>query len=369
MILVSALIFANQMLFNVYVIRVHNGDASFVSRYVPAGWFEITGGGWMRHFAAWFPAPRALSFTVLRAQAFLELPFGLATYLTVARWLDPALMRRLLGWSALACASVAYTIVFCLIEADLANPYTRSDIVVRAISGVVTPLVFGLVLRSGDARPARSAVQVLAFAASAGALGALVLVAYDTVLLYNLGRVGSDLPIAVVAAAALAASRWVARRVAIAPPPGASPRNSGPCLDTLTIGASYALLWFFVPALPIRYTLLFGAPRLGLALGALIAVMATFAAVRQVAGEVEWMRRWLLGIAATLVSAALCGGLTAAIPTPYSEARLLSGAAVFVVVATLAAAVLDRRFPATSRRPQDQRLDRENHAAEPTKSW
>lgn len=358
------MIFANQVLFNVYVIRVHNGDAAFISRYVPTGWFELAGGGWMRHFAQWFPAPHLLSFTVLRAQAFLELPFGLATYLTVARWLDPALMRRLLGWPALACASAAYTIVFCLIEADLANPYTRSDIVIRAISGVVTPLVFGFVLRSGDERPARSAIQVLAFAASAGALGVLVLVAYDTILLYNLGRVGSDLPIAVVSAVVLGSARWLAT----AAPPATSPARSSPCLDTLIIGAAYALLWFFVPALPIRYTLLFGAPRLGLALGALIAVAAMVAAVRHVARNVASTRRWLLGVAVTVVSAAACGGLVAAIPMTYSEARLLSAAAVFVVVATSVAATMDRRLPCAARLPQDQRLDREKRAAEPTKS-
>src|SRR4051794_2320760 len=55
--LVTCLIFVNQLLFTVYVIRTHHGDASFIARYLPEGWFDLAAGNAAieavaRHFPA-----------------------------------------------------------------------------------------------------------------------------------------------------------------------------------------------------------------------------------------------------------------------------------------------------------------------------
>jgi hypothetical protein len=39
--LVTGLFHVNQVLFTVYVLRVHAGDPSFISRHLPAGWFDL----------------------------------------------------------------------------------------------------------------------------------------------------------------------------------------------------------------------------------------------------------------------------------------------------------------------------------------
>ncbi|MEV0494006.1 hypothetical protein [Streptomyces atratus] len=39
--LVTGLVYVNQVLFTVYVLHVHDGDPSFISRYLPAGWFDL----------------------------------------------------------------------------------------------------------------------------------------------------------------------------------------------------------------------------------------------------------------------------------------------------------------------------------------
>ncbi|MCF6525017.1 hypothetical protein [Streptomyces sp. JJ36] len=130
--LVTGLIFLNQVLFTVYVLRVHDGDPSFIARHLPPGWFEpADGAGPLRWLADHFPAPELLAPSVLRVQAFLELPFVLLAFLSVLRWLDPGLYGRVLRAPVLLwSASVAYTWVFCVVEWDLRNPYTEDDLVV-----------------------------------------------------------------------------------------------------------------------------------------------------------------------------------------------------------------------------------------------
>ena len=91
---VVALIYLNQLLFAVYVLRVHGGDTSFVARYLPPGWFATADGGLVRRLAAHMPAPDLLAPSVLRVQAFLELPFVLLAFATVLRRLDAGLYRR-----------------------------------------------------------------------------------------------------------------------------------------------------------------------------------------------------------------------------------------------------------------------------------
>jgi len=57
---VTALIYVNQVLFTVYVLRVHHGDPSFIARYLPSGWFALDRGGAIATLARHFPAPGQL---------------------------------------------------------------------------------------------------------------------------------------------------------------------------------------------------------------------------------------------------------------------------------------------------------------------
>jgi hypothetical protein len=77
--------------FTIYVEREWNGDVSRIARYLPDGWFALADLGAL---ADRFPAPRLLGWTVLRAQAGLELPFVLLAYLTVCRWFGAETFRR-----------------------------------------------------------------------------------------------------------------------------------------------------------------------------------------------------------------------------------------------------------------------------------
>jgi hypothetical protein len=118
---VTGLIYLNQVLFTVYVLRMHGGDASFLARYLPADWFELAGGNpVLRSLAESFPAPSLLAPSVLRVQAFLELPFVLLAFATVLRWLDAGLYRRGVRSPLLPLAAVSYTAVFCAVEAAIA---------------------------------------------------------------------------------------------------------------------------------------------------------------------------------------------------------------------------------------------------------
>ncbi|MFF4826469.1 hypothetical protein ACFY20_26250 [Streptomyces sp. NPDC001312] len=215
-----------------------------------------------------FPAPGLLAPSVLRVQAFLELPFVLMAFATVVRWLDVGLYRRLARSALLPLASVSYTTVFCLVEWDLRNPYTIDDVVIRAVSAVVTPLLIARVAARDEStfRVPSSVPGLLVFTGSLGSLGALVLVVYDTALLYNLGRLDDRLPLAQAAGGALLGLRAVASRPAAA--------GSAPTLSFVVHVLRHWLLLFFVPALAIRYGLLFGTPALALAAGALTAAVA-----------------------------------------------------------------------------------------------
>ena len=89
---VIALVYANQVLVTVYVTAVHGGDVSFVSRYLPSGWFDLpTGPFWTAVGDRW-PAPELLAPSVLHVQAALELPFVILSCLLVARWCDGPLL-------------------------------------------------------------------------------------------------------------------------------------------------------------------------------------------------------------------------------------------------------------------------------------
>ncbi|MEV4510649.1 hypothetical protein AB0K00_16975 [Dactylosporangium sp. NPDC049525] len=341
---VTAAIYLNQLLFTVYVLRVRRGDPSFIARYLPPGWFDLADGGAMRAVAAAFPAPDLLEVSVLRVQALLELPFVILAYLCVCRWLDPARARVLTAPAVLWAACVAYSVVFGLVEWGLRNPYTTDDLILRAVSCVATAALAGRCdLRS--TKP-QSGVDVLLAVGSAAALGVLVLVVYDTALLYNLGHVPRLVPVAAVAAAALAAARLVARRRA------ATPREAGAGVRTVSAGLAWFAALFFVPALPVRYAMDLGTPWLTVAGAAAVAVTAAALTVRDVTAGLGRTRR-AVGLWLAQVSAATAAGLAAAsaalLPPPtYPEVRILLAAALFLTTATAVLAATDallRREP------------------------
>ncbi|MEU6574967.1 hypothetical protein [Streptomyces sp. NPDC046805] len=336
---VTGLFYVNQVLFTVYVLRVHRGDPSFIARYLPTGWFELaTGQPALRWIAAAFPgAPELLAPSVLRVQAFLELPFVLLAFATVLRWLDVELYRRIARSALLPLASVSYTVVFCLVEWDLRNPYTVDDLVVRGVSAVLTPCFLAwLAARDGGAsrRTPGSVPGLLVFIGSLGALGALVLVVYDTALLYNLGRLGERLPIVVAAGGALVGLRWVASRLREATVPG-------PTLAFAWHALRYWLALFFLPALAVRYGVMFGTPQLAAASGLLLILAALVLAWRGAA-----VVAWRLGVA-VLAAAAVAGVVGWATPAPYYEVTLLLAMTAFLVTGVVVGGLVDARVTAS----------------------
>lgn len=324
LLVVTALVYLNQVLVTVYLVRVHGGETGFIARYLPPGWFDLADLGW---FTEWFPAPGLLSWSLLRVSSFLELPFGLFAYLTVCRWLDPDVHRRAvrLIWPA----SIAYSITFMLIEWTLHNPYTTvQDMVIRAVSAIAVPLF--VTRYAGNAHhKVRTLPDLVVFVVSVGALGYLVLVVYDTALLYNLGHVPEALPGASVAVAVLVAARLMARVV--------EGRPAGPALATLISSLGWFFALFFVPALSIRYGLIFGLP----VLAAVTGVVVTGAAVVHAVGTRP--NPALLGQLAAAAVAGLVACAAAYLVTGgHSEARVLAAAGAFCLTVTVVCVVADR---------------------------
>ncbi|WP_344315515.1 hypothetical protein [Fodinicola feengrottensis] len=333
LLVVTALIYVNQVLFTVYIVRVHHGDTSFIAGDLPTGWFALAKDNpVISTIAQHFPWPELLAPTLLRVQAFLELPFTIFAFLTVCRWYGPGLYHRAarLAWPA----AVAWTVTFCLIEWALRTPYTVQDIVIRLASMIVVPFT----VRKTETPKEEQPVDLLVFAASAGALSYLVLVVYDTALLYNLGHVAAQLPGAAVAAAVLVIARVLAKvRTA---------KRPGPAIDSITTSFRWLILLFFVPALPIRYGLSFGsrlAEIAALAAGLAVGAAAATLGLREAFGRTSGNRAvWGGQIAGALIVGAAAGwGALKAVPSGYPETRLLAGVAVAVLVTSLACGALD----------------------------
>jgi hypothetical protein len=338
---VTTVIYLNQVLFTVYVLRCHGGDPSFIARYVPAGWFALAHDHALDTLARHFPLPGLLAPSVLRVQAFLELPFVVFAYLTVCRWYSATAYRaaRRLVWPA----SVSYTATFCLIEWSLHNPYTAQDILIRVTAAIAVPLWAARL--SGDApeRP-HNLSGLLVFAASTVALGLLILVVYDTALLYNLGHLGARLPVIVLALAVLAAARSAVRFVPEVP--------AGRGIDSITRSFGLLLVLFFVPALPIRYGLGFGTAPLSALAGLALVAVATWLGVRETFARFPGrLSTWILQMAAGVIAG--LGGATASVllPARYAEARLLWAAAAFFVCAITACSLIDRLVGSTPGSP------------------
>jgi hypothetical protein len=311
---VTVLIYVNQVLFTVYVTREWHGDVSRIARHLPDGWFALADLGWLTDR---FGSAGWLSWTVLRAQALLELPFVTLAYLTVCRWFSAEVYRRAVAvrWAM----SVSWTVTFIVIEWSLYNPYTVSDTVMRVVSGVLVPLLVPR-LGSGKAGPPR----LVPFAGSVAALGILVLAVYDSALLYNLAFVDDWLPTAAVAAVALAALRRWSRRTAADP---------GPTVAAATTSLGWFLTLFMVPALPLRYGLNFGTAVVSLLAGAVLVAAALW---------LGWPRA-LLGWLLLTVSAGALGAATGyLLAHGFPEARLLAAAAGFVIAGGVVCAATDR---------------------------
>ncbi|MFC1429420.1 hypothetical protein ACEZDB_01945 [Streptacidiphilus sp. N1-3] len=334
--LVVGLILLNEVLVSVYVLRVHGGDPSFVTRYLAPGWFETDRGSLIRRLAAAWPAPGLLAPSVLRVQATLELPFGLLAYLSALRWLDAGLYRRVARSPLLGCAAVAYTVVFCAVEWFFHSPYTAWDIGLRLVSAVLTPLWIAAMAgreqeAAAEAGRASSAAELLLFCGAAGALGYLVLVLYGTVLLYNLGLLGHQLPGAAVALVVLVGCRTLARRLRPSAPPG-------PAVAAMGSGLRWFLVLFFAPALAVRYAVNFGTPWVALGAVAVLALTAAWLALRATASV-----RLLLTLAGAAVLGLLAGyAAVSAVTDAYYEATALRGFAVFVLTVLAACLLADR---------------------------
>ncbi|MFD5793300.1 hypothetical protein ACFWIO_07125 [Streptomyces diastatochromogenes] len=292
---------------------------------------------------------------MLRVQAFLELPFVLLALATVARWLDADLYRQIARSALLPLASVSYTTVFCLVEWDLRNPYTVDDLVVRSVSAVLTPILVALCAARdrGTTRSPASVPGLLAFIGSLGALGVLVLVVYDTALLYNLGRLPERLPLALAASVLLLGLRRVASRLQ------GRPARRGPTLAFLRHALRHWLSLFFVPALAVRYGVLFGTPQLTTGVGLMTVATACVLAARDVLGEARKTADGSVGppdgrpppgllLARRLGCAVLAGTGAACLaawltPRSYYEVMLLSVTAVFLVTTVAVCGFADAR--------------------------
>lgn len=370
--LVTGLLFVNQVLVVVYVRRVWGGDAGRITRYLPPGWFDLPApGGPLDRLVEAFPAPELLAPSVLRVDAVLELPFGVLAYLAIASRLDRRLAGTLMRPALLVAGCWSVTLAFCLIEVWLGTPYAGQDVLLRLATAAVLPWllrrfvdvggadgqagagtksVLAATHRSAEAPGSGSVAGVVAFVVWTAAFAALVLGVYATAALYDLGRVPRETSSTVVAALVLAAAEVGVRRAAREPAP------PGPLVATAGAALRWFTLLFWVPAIPLRYGLLFGAPWATLAGALVVSAAAVAATAREVV--TRWLlpwRRWAVGVLASLVTG-IATGLAARRVLPawgdHTENRLLVVAVAMLLGALVAAAVADGFVP--GRLPADE---------------
>jgi hypothetical protein len=351
---VVAALYVNQVLCTVYILRVHGGDPSFIADHLPPGWFNLADDNrLLRAIAEFWPTPEALAVTVLRVPALLELPFALLAYVTVLWWADRALCRRVLESPLIWVASVAYSATFCVIELALLNPYTRGDLVLRIASASVTPLLVrrlavGDGTRMADHDAPVSLTDVAALVIALGAFGVLVLLVYDTALLYNLQHLrlwtfGGAAALAALAAARCAASRWTL------PATGATTAS-------LMAAARWFLVLFFVPALSIRYTLGFGSAVVGLTAALAVGAAALAGGMRETlthaVGTVRWTptaRALSVRVLLCVAASAVAGAVGLRWDGRYPEYAMLVAAGMAAIAALGTAALCDVLTPVYAR--------------------
>ena len=255
--LVCLLLWLNQILFSAYILRAHHGSAAFIARYIGHGWFAIDSHGSLVRFVAAHAGDGTwLSPTLLRVQAFLELPFTLFAYLAVARLLGSDLYRKLTSLPVLFLTSISWSLTFSLVELSLPNPYTTDDIVLRALSTLLVPVYASRIAKAS--LPARDdgpkgLLGLLSFLAGAGAIAYVVLAVYDAFLLYNLAHLGhyaNGIAAAMLVAGAASAvgprvDDWLAK--------ARRESASSPAIDVCVSSLRAFTLFFFVPSLAIRY--------------------------------------------------------------------------------------------------------------------
>ncbi|MBO0843212.1 MAG: hypothetical protein J2O46_08505, partial [Nocardioides sp.] len=315
LLVIAAVAVIDQVLVSIYVLRVHHGDAGFIVAYVGPAWFHIERSPMLVWIAEHVPTPPLLSASVLRVPSFYELPFGIFAYLTVARWFGVEGAARRLVWPA----SISFTVAFCLIEWHIPTPYTVQDIAIRAVSAVVLPFWVSRLTAPPAPRAVLGPVGLLGATIASAALGWLVLAAYETVLLYNLGDLRFHLPGVVAAGVVLLAARVVVAHLPDRPP--------GIGIDAVGSAFGEFLVLFFVPALAIRYGIGFGAAYVSAAAAVVLAVVALLRTGKRLKARHRYARAWQ-----TLMAATLAGGATAVVTalltSGYAEMRLLWGAAV-----------------------------------------
>jgi hypothetical protein len=350
---VCALLLFNQLIVNAYILRTQAGDPSFVTRFLGPGWFALAPGAPpVRWLAAnlpgsWLRGP--LSYSVLRVQAVLELPFALLAYLAVVAMLDADLYRRLVRSALLPLAAVSFTLTFCLIELRLHNPWTASDLRARWLAAGVVLLGWGArrLTTPTEAEqlsaPRLGVAGLLRFFLGAAAMGAVVLVLYDVALLYNLGHLRARGPILAAGVlagslAGLARSRQESARASAARP--------GPGLQGLTSVLAVFAAVFFAPSLSIRYC---GA-RSSAVIGAGLLLLAALGvglrlAFRAVAPSPRW--RVLIGLFTALLTALVlllsdAAGWLFGAEQPLFELVLLEHALLIFPAAALAVWGIDQ---------------------------
>jgi hypothetical protein len=188
---VLVLLVANQVAVAVHVLAAHGGDPSFIARYLPPQWFRMPAWGWLGTLAASVDHPEWLAWSVLRVQSTLEVTFTLAAYGAAAWFVDPRLPRWLAGWPGVA-AVLVHSAVWCCIELELRNPFTKDDLVGRGI-GALLALGFLALLRRAPLPVAGwpdSAVSLAARLAGIAGVAGLTVIAAWVLLCYNLGLAG-----------------------------------------------------------------------------------------------------------------------------------------------------------------------------------
>lgn len=354
LLLVAALLVANQVLVGVHIQVAYHGDPSPITRYLGPGWFELPRSGLLADLIARLAhdlppsltgREGLLAYSLLRVQAVLELPFTLCAYLSVCGLLGPGLVPALVRGPLFPAAALSFTVTFCLIEVRLWNPFTLSDLRARGLCCAAVLLLWPVLrraVRPVPFSPRSGGAALLLGYAGAGAVCVLVLGLYDATLLYNLGHLPRHLPV-LCAAVAVAALSYALQ-------PLLRPRRLSPALQAVASLLCAFALFFFVPSLAIRYC---GA-RPSAALGGLTAFALAlpaglFLSVRGLRAQGISLTLALPGLAVfacaggAMGHAALHGrlGLGFVSGVPILEARLLLCAALTLIPGTLAAWAAD----------------------------
>ena len=306
-VLVCAVIYLNQVLFGAFILRAHGGSTAFISQYIPGQWFAIGTHDPLVELASRHVGDgRWLAPTLLRVQAFLELPFTMLAYLAVARLLGRRLYTTLCDPLVLALAAVSFSVTFSLVELSLPNPYTTDDLLLRAAACVLTPAVLAWTCRAetrrspvsdGAAAGPSGVLGLLSFLAGAGAISYIVLALYDAFLLYNLAHLPRYAPGLAISLVVASGASFIAPRVdaALARTTTTTTTRGGhvpsPAMDVCVSSLRDFTLLFFVPSLTLRY---WGAHPSAVVGGALVVALGL------ASGTASALRRSRRGVGATL---------------------------------------------------------------------